>query len=160
MNKCLDKLLTNRSSKAGTSAQKQAKSLQPISSLPIPPHPDSQLHVPASEDEKPNKALNAFSFLMSRNQENEAWKEATEAEKSKWGKMNKGKGKVKKEVKEEIEEIGDDDELLETKPRGIKDENENARRAAPFYKVMQGMPVAVDAFRYGRIPGVTAYFLT
>lgn len=34
------------------------------------------------------------------------------------------------------------------------------RRRAPFYKVLTGMPVAVDAFRYGAIPGVTAYLLT
>lgn len=34
------------------------------------------------------------------------------------------------------------------------------RRKAPFYKVLTGMPVAVDAFRYGAIPKVTAYLLT
>ena len=49
---------------------------------------------------------------------------------------------------------------------GTKDEENEisgarkGRRHAPFYKVMQGMPIAVDAFRYGKIPGVTAYLLT
>ncbi|KAG6821224.1 hypothetical protein H0H93_004046 [Arthromyces matolae] len=38
--------------------------------------------------------------------------------------------------------------------------NNGGRRMAPFYKILQGMPIAVDAFRYGSIPGVTAYFLT
>lgn len=34
------------------------------------------------------------------------------------------------------------------------------RRKAPFYKVLTGMPVAVDAFRYGAVPKVAAYLLT
>lgn len=49
--------------------------------------------------------------------------------------------------------IAEDRNFRPTKANG-------GRRQAPFYKVMQGMPIAVDAFRYGAIPGVTAYFLT
>ena len=36
----------------------------------------------------------------------------------------------------------------------------SGRRKVPFYKVLQGMPIAVDAFNFGKIQGVTAYFLT
>jgi hypothetical protein len=108
---------------------------------------------------------------MSRNKENEAWKEATDAEKSKWGKMKQkskrkgSEGDKANEIKdEEIEEIGNEEGDGEAKTaksaRKAPGENGSARRAAPFYKVMQGMPIAVDAFRYGKIPGVTAYLLT
>lgn len=34
------------------------------------------------------------------------------------------------------------------------------RRTAPFYKVLTGMPISVDAFRFGEIEGCTAYFLS
>lgn len=34
------------------------------------------------------------------------------------------------------------------------------RRTAPFYKVLTGMPISVDAFRFGEVKGCTAYFLS
>jgi hypothetical protein len=49
--------------------------------------------------------------------------------------------------------VAEDKKFRPTKENG-------GRRKAPFYKVMQGMPIAVDAFKYGAIPNVTAYFLT
>lgn len=33
-------------------------------------------------------------------------------------------------------------------------------RPAPFYKILDGMTIAVDAFKYGKIPNVDAYFLS
>lgn len=33
-------------------------------------------------------------------------------------------------------------------------------RPAPFYKILDGMRIAVDAFKYGKIPNVDAYFLS
>jgi hypothetical protein len=34
------------------------------------------------------------------------------------------------------------------------------RRSAPFYKILTGMPICVDGFRFGAIPGCNAYFLS
>uniref|UniRef100_V5EYI2 DNA repair metallo-beta-lactamase domain-containing protein n=2 Tax=Kalmanozyma brasiliensis (strain GHG001) TaxID=1365824 RepID=V5EYI2_KALBG len=33
-------------------------------------------------------------------------------------------------------------------------------RTAPFYKALEGMPITVDAFRFGKIEGCRGYFLT
>jgi len=35
-----------------------------------------------------------------------------------------------------------------------------AARTAPFYKILEGMPICVDGFRFGKIHGCTAYFLS
>ena len=47
-----------------------------------------------------------------------------------------------------------------TSSGGSKQSGASGRRKVPFYKVLQGMPIAVDAFNFGKIQGVTAYFLT
>ncbi|BFZ54898.1 DNA cross-link repair protein PSO2/SNM1 [Savitreella phatthalungensis] len=33
-------------------------------------------------------------------------------------------------------------------------------RVCPFYKIMSPLPLAVDAFKYGRVPGISGYILT
>lgn len=145
VNRCLDKAMKRRAN---------APELTPPRSHKRPPEPAA-----STENQK---SLNAFAFLMSHNKENEAWKEASEAEKTKWRKMDtKGKGKAKAEPKtEEIEDLSDSGETKNKSTNQASTSGNVARRPAPFYKVMQGMPIAVDAFRYGKIPGVTAYLLT
>lgn len=49
---------------------------------------------------------------------------------------------------------------IDTKTSGPPQTGTSGRRKVPFYKVLQGMPIAVDAFNFGKIQGVTAYFLT
>ena len=80
--------------------------------------------------------FNIFSVLMSAHKENAAWKEAERDEARAGTKLN-----------------------AERLAQQRQNAGGKGRRLAPFYKVMQGMPIAVDAFRYGKIPGVRAYFL-
>lgn len=47
----------------------------------------------------------------------------------------------------------------ENAPPKARDTKGRVRRA-PFYKVLEGMPIAVDAFSYGAIDGCVAYVLT
>jgi DNA cross-link repair 1A protein len=55
--------------------------------------------------------------------------------------------------KSDVWQAVEDDQSLK---RGGKVMKHGERRKAPFFKVLTGMPVAVDAFRYGKVPGVTA----
>ena len=150
VNKCIDavSLPTSNSKPRNVPSKSPSKAFRPLSSYPVPNRssltstPIIPVNAPA-----PSKCLNAFSFLMSRNKEYEAWKEATEAENSRL--TSNVKSSTKRKSKN-----GQQGKVNE-KP-GVS----NGRRHAPFYKVMQGMPIAVDAFRYGKIPGVTAYLLT
>jgi len=73
---------------------------------------------------------------MSSHRENSAWKQAERDEARAGTKLNA--------------------ERLAQQRKGA---GGTGRRLAPFYKVMQGMPIAVDAFRYGKIPGVKVYLL-
>lgn len=112
---------------------------------------------------------------MSSHRENLAWKQAeldharagTKADAERLAlqrrvaassSSSKGKGKGKAKIirsgtaDDEEEGEGEDGEVTTAGGRG--------RRLAPFYKIMTGMPIAVDAFRYGKIPGVEAYLLS
>ncbi|KAG8832703.1 hypothetical protein FRC17_000849 [Serendipita sp. 399] len=170
VNRCLDE---------GSSRPIEKTANRPIPARPASPSSRRQKQATEKEEKTsavPSKVPNAFSFLMSRNKEQEAWKEATEAENSKWGNLHpKGKGRSRtlrakvesdgserlvEDVVNEIEEDESELKLVKRSSNGDASGSNEARRPAPFYKVMQGMPIAVDAFRYGRIPGVTAYLLT
>src|SRR5258706_643151 len=123
VNNCLDtmSLPTSNSTPRNVPSKSPSKAFRPLSSYPVPDR-SSLTSTPAMDPVNapaPSKCLNAFSFLMSRNKEYEAWKEATEAENSKFTSNVKSniKGKSKNRPTSKVNE----------KP-GVS----NGRRHAPF----------------------------
>lgn len=131
MNKCLDGI------------QCPSTASKPLSKHAKPVHDNSSDPQPAQADASQAKAgPTAFTALMASNAEQKQWKAAEQAAKSR---------KVSTQIAAR----------QRAKLTGRQDKFKiHVDRSAPFYKILDGMPIAVDAFCYGAVPNVKAYFLS